>query len=69
MKRVGTKPKKHAIDNEVLESMKTMIRDKYNKKLELVPPGCHWRNAVEVAIRIFKAHFLSILVGTAEVSH
>ena len=34
--------------------------------VELVPPGCHQRNAAEVAIRNFKAHFLSILAGTAE---
>ena len=35
-------------------------------KLELVPPGCHRCNAAEVAIRNFKAHFLSILAGTAD---
>jgi len=34
--------------------------------MELVPPGCHQRNAAEVAIRNFKAHFLSILAGVAE---
>ena len=34
-------------------------------KLELVPPGCHCRNAAEVAIQNFKAHFLSVLAGTA----
>ena len=44
--------------------MKTMIFNKYNMELELVPPGCHRRNAAEVAIRNFKAHFLSILAGT-----
>ena len=35
-------------------------------KMELVPPGCHRRNAAEVAIRDFKAHFLSVLAGTAD---
>jgi hypothetical protein len=35
-------------------------------KLELVPPGCHRRNASEVAIRNFKAHFLSVLAGVAD---
>ena len=35
-------------------------------KLELVPPGCHRRNAAEVAIRNFKHHFLSVLAGTAD---
>ena len=34
--------------------------------MELVPPGCHRRNVAEVAIRNFKAHFLSVLAGTAE---
>ena len=41
-----------------------MIRDNYNMEMELVPPGCHLRNAAEVAIRNFKAHFLSIFAGT-----
>ena len=36
-------------------------------KMELVPPGCHLRNAAEVVIRNFKAHFLSVLTGTAEI--
>merc|ERR1719148_127834 len=64
LKRAGVKPKKHVMDNEVSESMKNLIRDEYNMELELVPPGCHRRNAAEVAIRNFKSHFLSILAGT-----
>ena len=43
-------PKKHVMDNKVSESIKNLIRDEYNKELELVPPGCHQRNAAEVAI-------------------
>ena len=35
-------------------------------KLELVPPGTHYRNATKVAIRNLKAYFLSILAGTAQ---
>ncbi|KAL7479775.1 hypothetical protein ACHAW6_005495, partial [Cyclotella cf. meneghiniana] len=35
-------------------------------EVELVPPGCHQCHAAEVAIRNFKAHFLSILAGTAD---
>ena len=31
-----------------------------------MPPGCHRRNAAEVAIRNFKAHFLSVLAGVAD---
>ena len=64
LKRASVQPKKHVLDNEVSESMKNMIRDDYHMTLELIPPGCHRRNAAEVAIRNFKAHFLSILAGT-----
>ena len=35
-------------------------------QLELLPPGTHRRNAAEVAISNFKAHFLSVLVGTSQ---
>ena len=66
LNRAGIKPKKHVMDNEVSNSMKTLIKDDYKMELELVPPGCHRRNAAEVAIRNFKAHFLSILAGTAD---
>ena len=34
--------------------------------MELVPPRCHRRNAVEVAICNFKAHFLSVLAGVSD---
>jgi hypothetical protein len=34
--------------------------------MELVPPGCHQQNAAEVAVRNFKAHFLSVLVGVSD---
>ena len=44
--------------------MKNLIRSQY--QLELVPPGCHRRNAAEVAIRNFKAYFLSILAGVSD---
>jgi len=46
--------------------MKTIIKDEYKMAMELVPPGCHRRNAAKVAIRNFKAHFLSVLAGMAE---
>jgi hypothetical protein len=51
--QAGVKPKKHMPDNEISENMKEYIRDKYK----------FTRNAAEV--RNFKAHFLSILAGTA----
>ena len=66
LKRAGIEPQKHIFDNEVSEAMKDIIRDKYNTEMELVPPGCHGRNTAEVAIRNFKAHFLSVLAGTAD---
>ncbi|MGV7235206.1 MAG: hypothetical protein ACQ9ET_03015, partial [Nitrosomonadaceae bacterium] len=66
LKRANIQPKKHVLDNEVSENMKNHIRDVHKLQIELVPPGCHRRNAAEVAIRNFKAHFLSILAGVAD---
>ena len=45
--------------------MREVIREEYNMEMEEVLLGCHRRNAVEVAIRNFKAHFFSVLAGTA----
>ena len=66
LQQANIHPKKHILDNEISANMKKHIRDKYKFTIELVPPGNHRRNAAEVAIRNFKAHFLSILAGTAE---
>jgi hypothetical protein len=66
LKQSGIEPKKHVLDNEISAAMKDLIKNKYKMDYELVPPGCHRRNAAEVAIRNFKAHFLSILAGVAE---
>ena len=57
LKQAGIVPKKHVLDNEVSEAMKEVIRTEYQMEMELVPPGCHRRNAAEVAIRNFKTHF------------
>ena len=65
LKHAGIIPQKHILDNEVSNPMKTIIRDEYKMKLELVPPGCHSRNEAEMAIQNFKACFLSVLAGTA----
>ena len=46
--------------------MKEHIRSTCNLTIKMVPPGCHRRNAAEVAIRNFKSHFISILAGVAE---
>ena len=66
LKRAGIIPKKYILDNEISENMKNIIRDECKIQLELVPPGCHRRNAAEVAIRNFKSHFLSVLAGVAD---
>jgi hypothetical protein len=65
LKWAGIVPKKHVLDNEVSENMKNHIHDTCKLDMELVPPGCHRCNAAEVAIRNFKAHFLSILTRVA----
>ncbi len=46
--------------------MKNHICNTCKMNVELVPPGCHQRNAAEVAICNFKSHFLSILAGVAD---
>ena len=65
LKRSNITPKKLVLDNEASETMKNLIRDQHHMQLELVPSGCHQRNATEVAIRNFKTHFLSILAGVS----
>ncbi len=45
--------------------MKNHIRHMCKFDMELVSPGSHQCNAAEVAIRNFKAHFLSVLAGIA----
>jgi hypothetical protein len=65
LKRTGIVPKKLVLDNDVSENMKNHICDMCKLDMELVPPGCHRRNASEVAICNFKAHFLSILARVA----
>jgi hypothetical protein len=65
LKQVGIVPKKHILNNKVLENMKNHIHDTHMFDMKFVPPGCHQRNAAEVAICNFKAHFLSILMGVS----
>eukprot|EP00804_Cyclotella_cryptica_P002833 CCRYP_009359-RA/>CCRYP_009359-RA protein AED:0.32 eAED:0.32 QI:0/-1/0/1/-1/1/1/0/453 len=66
LRRAGIVPRKHVLDNKISAAMKDLIQDTYKMSLELVPPGCHRRNAAEVAIRNFKSHFLSVLAGVAD---
>jgi hypothetical protein len=65
LKWAGIVLKKHILDNGLSENLKNHIRDTHKFDMELVPLGCHQRNAAEVAIRNFKAHFLSILAGVS----
>ena len=37
LQHTGIVPKKHILDNEVSEAMKTIIKDKYKMAMELVP--------------------------------
>ena len=66
LRQAGIITRKHILDNEVSEALKTIIQDEYKMQLELVPLGIHRINASEVAIQNFKAHFLSTLAGTAQ---
>lgn len=62
----GVTPRKYVLDNEISDAMKNLICDEYKMELELVPPGCHQRNAAEVVIWNFRCHFLSILAGIVD---
>ena len=46
LRRAGMIPRKHILENESSEALKTIIQDEYKMQLELVPPGTHHRNAV-----------------------
>ena len=54
------------LDNEASKEYKTIIKDKWNIKYQLLPSHIHRQNASKRAIRTFKAHFLSILAGVAD---
>ena len=58
LQRAGCVPIKHVLDNKISVNMKDYIRDTDKINIELVTPGCHRRNAAEVAISNFKAHSL-----------
>ena len=58
----------HVVDHQVLdkEASKEYLRHItkiWKATYQLVPPDVHRRNIAERAIRTFKSHFLSILVG------
>ncbi|KAL7478588.1 hypothetical protein ACHAW6_004347 [Cyclotella cf. meneghiniana] len=66
LKNANIHPQKHVLDNEISNNMKKHITERHKFNMELVPPGDHCFNAAKIAIRNFKAHFLSMLAGTAE---
>ncbi len=65
LKWAGIVSKKNMLNNKVSDNMKNHIHNTCKFDMELVPPGCHQRNAAKVAIRNFKAYFLSVLAGVA----
>ena len=46
--------------------MKNHICNMHRFNMELVPPGCHRRNAAEVAIHNCNTHFLNVLAGVSD---
>ena len=51
------------LDNEVSADFKISIVDYWGDSYQLVPPNLHKSNIAERAIRILKAHFLSVVAG------
>ncbi len=62
LRSAGIQPKLHLLDNKCSNDFKESIRAN-NMKYQLVPPHDHRRNIAETAIKVFKAHFISILCG------
>ena len=56
-------PKKHILDNEILDNLKAVIKLN-NLEYKLVPPHDHQRNIAEKGIQTYKSHLISILCGT-----
>jgi hypothetical protein len=63
LKSAGIKPMRHILDNECSDEFKATIK-KNEMTYQLVPLHDHQRNIAETAIKVFKAHFISILCGT-----
>ena len=60
LKRGGSCPKKHILDNEISDKYEKAI-DKNGMHSELVPVGMHRRNVAEKTTQTFKGHFKSVL--------
>ena len=66
LKQAGIVPENHILDNKISEAIKLVIHDEYQMEMEIVPQGFHRRNVAEAEIRNSKAHFISVLAGTAD---
>ncbi|KAL7486090.1 hypothetical protein ACHAW6_011687 [Cyclotella cf. meneghiniana] len=64
--RTDIQLKKQLLDNEISAAMKQTITEKNKMMYELVPPGCHQRNAAKLALQNFKSHIISILAGVID---
>ena len=53
------------LDNDASAEYKRTITEEWGNNYQLVPPDINKHNAAERAIRTFKAHFSSILMGIA----
>ena len=51
------------LDNKASTEYKRIIKYEWGVGYQLVPPHIHCRNAVESAIRTFKAHLYLTLLG------
>ena len=51
------------LENEVSATYKKSITETWKAKYQLVLSHVHLCNAAERSIRMFKAHFISVLVG------
>jgi hypothetical protein len=56
--KAGFRPQFQRLDNECSEEFKTLLRNE-GIDFQLVPPGCHRRNAAERAIQTFKDHLIA----------
>ena len=59
LKAAGLRPTFHILDNEVSTDLIELLRTDEKIKVQLVPAGCHRRNAAERAIRTLKKHSIA----------
>ena len=62
LKSAGIKPKRHILNNKCSDEFKATIT-KNKMTYQLIPPHDHQQNIAKMAIKVFKAHFISILCG------